>query len=66
MVYLRYSYSRLRFFCSVGIAGGYSGNGSVSGIDYLRIRADGRIDLDIKATIATDDGHCGSRLHYPN
>ena len=32
-------------------------NGSVSGIDYLRIRADGRIDLDIKATIATDDGH---------
>jgi len=31
--------------------------GAVSGIDYLRIRADGRIDLDIKATIATDDGH---------
>ena len=31
--------------------------GKVTGVDYLRIRADGRIDLDIRATIETDDGH---------
>jgi hypothetical protein len=31
--------------------------GRVSGVDYLNIRADGRIDLDIRALIATDDGH---------
>ena len=30
--------------------------GSVKGVDYLRIRADGRFDLDIRATIETDDG----------
>ena len=30
--------------------------GRVSGVDYLRIRADGRITLDIRAVIATDDG----------
>ena len=30
--------------------------GRVSGIDYLRIRADGRMDLDIRAVIETDDG----------
>ena len=30
--------------------------GSVKGVDYLRIRADGRIDLDIRATIETNDG----------
>ena len=26
------------------------------GVDYLRLRADGRIDLDIRATVETDDG----------
>jgi hypothetical protein len=31
--------------------------GRVRGIDYLRIRADGRIDLDIRAVIETGDGH---------
>jgi hypothetical protein len=31
--------------------------GRVSGIDYLRIRADGRMDLDIRAVIETEDGH---------
>ena len=30
--------------------------GSVKGVDYLRIRADGRMDLDIRATIETKDG----------
>jgi hypothetical protein len=30
--------------------------GRVSGVDYLTVRADGRIDLDIRAVIATDDG----------
>ena len=30
--------------------------GTVKGVDYLRIRADGRIDLDIRATIETKDG----------
>ena len=32
-------------------------SGKVRGVDYLRLRADGRIDLDIRATIETDDGH---------
>ncbi len=31
-------------------------SGAVRGVDYLRMRADGRIDLDIRATIETDDG----------
>jgi hypothetical protein len=31
--------------------------GRVHGVDYLRMRADGRADLDIRATIETDDGH---------
>ena len=31
--------------------------GRVSGVDYLKIRADGRIDLDIRALIETEDGH---------
>jgi Protein of unknown function (DUF3237) len=30
--------------------------GRVSGTDYLRIRADGRMNLDIRAVIETDDG----------
>jgi hypothetical protein len=32
-------------------------SGRVRGVDYLRMRADGRIDLDIRVTIETDDGH---------
>ena len=31
--------------------------GRVRGVDYARMRADGRIDLDIRGTIETDDGH---------
>jgi hypothetical protein len=31
--------------------------GSVRGVDYVRLRADGRIDLDIHAVFDTDDGH---------
>ena len=31
-------------------------SGRVVGVDYVRMRADGRIDLDIRATIETDDG----------
>lgn len=31
--------------------------GRVRGIDYLRLRADGRIDLDIRAIIETADGY---------
>jgi hypothetical protein len=30
-------------------------SGRVRGVDYLRMRADGRIDLDIRATIETGD-----------
>lgn len=31
--------------------------GRVRGIDYLRLRADGRIDLDIRAIVEMEDGH---------
>lgn len=31
--------------------------GRVHGVDFTRMRADGRIDLDIRAIIETDDGH---------
>ena len=31
--------------------------GRVHGTDYIRIRADGRIDLEIRAIIETEDGH---------
>jgi len=43
----------------VAFAGPIKGRvtGSVRGVDYLRIRADGRIDLDTRATIETNDGH---------
>lgn len=30
--------------------------GRVSGVDHLRIRADGRMDLDIRAVLETEDG----------
>jgi hypothetical protein len=30
--------------------------GQVRGVDYLRMRADGRVDLDIRAAIETGDG----------
>jgi len=31
--------------------------GNIRGVDYARMRADGRIDLDIRATIETEAGH---------
>ena len=31
--------------------------GRVHGVDHARVRADGRMDLDIRAVIETDDGH---------
>ena len=31
-------------------------NGNVAGMDYINLRADGRVDLDIQGTITTDDG----------
>jgi len=31
-------------------------SGRVVGVDYLTVRADGRVDLDIQADITTDDG----------
>lgn len=32
-------------------------SGRQHGVDYLRMRADGRIDLDLHVAIETDDGH---------
>ncbi len=32
-------------------------SGRARGVDYLRMRADGRIDLDLHVTIESDDGH---------
>jgi len=32
-------------------------SGRAHGVDYLRMRADGRIELDLHLTIETDDGH---------
>ena len=31
--------------------------GRLRGVDYLLVRADGRVDLNIHATIKTEDGH---------
>ena len=31
--------------------------GRVRGVDYARMRADGRVDLDIRAMLETNDGH---------
>jgi len=31
--------------------------GAMRGIDYLRVRADGRRELELRGTIETDDGH---------
>ena len=43
----------------VTLAGSIKGRivGSVRGIDYFQVRADGRRELDLRATIETDDGH---------
>jgi hypothetical protein len=42
----------------VTVAGPIKGrvSGSMRGVDYLRVRADGRRELDLRATIETDDG----------
>jgi hypothetical protein len=31
--------------------------GKVRGVDYILMRADGRADLDVRATPETEDGH---------
>jgi hypothetical protein len=31
--------------------------GRAHGVDYLRVRADGRMELDLHLTVETDDGH---------
>jgi hypothetical protein len=43
----------------VTVAGPIKGrvSGSLRGIDYLRVRADGRRELDLRATVETDDGN---------
>ncbi|MCG2641316.1 DUF3237 family protein [Bradyrhizobium sp. GCM10023182] len=42
----------------VALAGPIKGRmtGAMRGIDYLRVRADGRRELDLRATIETEDG----------
>ena len=39
-----------------GIATGPRLNGAAEGIDYVRVRADGRLELHIHETITTEDG----------
>ena len=43
----------------VTLAGSIKGRvtGSLRGVDYLRVRADGRRELDLRATIETSDGN---------
>jgi hypothetical protein len=43
----------------VTVAGSIQGrvSGSMQGIDYLRVRADGRRELDLRTTVETDDGN---------
>src|SRR5436305_96102 len=43
----------------VAFEGGGRGRlaGKVRGVDYLLMRADGRADLDVRATVETEDGH---------
>src|SRR5437868_9591794 len=46
-----------RFDLAVG--GRYKGRlaGRARGVDYLRVRADGRMELDLHLIVETDDGH---------
>jgi hypothetical protein len=43
----------------LAVDGLYEGRlaGRAHGVDYLRVRADGRIELDLHVIIETDDGH---------
>jgi len=43
----------------VAFDGGSKGRlaGKVRGVDYILMRADGRADLDVRATLETEDGH---------
>ena len=43
----------------VTLAGSIKGrlSGSLRGVDYLRVRGDGRRELDLRATIETNDGN---------
>jgi hypothetical protein len=40
-----------------GLATGPKLNGAAEGIDYVRVGADGRLELHIHETIRTEDGH---------
>ena len=49
--------SGVRFDVSFsGTVAGTRLNGSVVGVDYLSVRADGRLDLHLHARVRTDDG----------
>jgi hypothetical protein len=43
----------------LAVDGGFKGRlaGRAHGVDYLRVRADGRMELDLHLVIETDDGH---------
>jgi len=43
----------------LAVAGRFKGRlaGRAHGVDYLRVRADGRMELDLHLTVETDDGH---------
>ena len=43
----------------LAVEGKFTGRlaGRAHGVDYLRVRADGRIELDLHVIIETDDGH---------
>jgi Protein of unknown function (DUF3237) len=43
----------------LAVAGRFNGRlaGRAHGVDYLRVRADGRIELDLHVIIETEDGH---------
>jgi hypothetical protein len=43
----------------LAVSGRYKGRlaGRAHGVDYVRVRADGRMELDLHLTIETEDGH---------
>lgn len=43
----------------LAVAGRFKGRlaGRAHGVDYLRVRADGRMELDLHLSVETDDGH---------
>lgn len=39
-----------------GVVNGDKINGTIEGVDYLEVRADGRLSLNLQATLTTSDG----------